>query len=454
MPFVFDEKNVPTTEFTALLLTNGITDSAKIIEIANKVLTGVPDAERATATDAISASAIVAKYYNSWAATQGGAPANVPDTQGAPITGNNAASTADRVDAATTPTAATQSKSLKLASSIVKSATARSAAAHIESLILTAPAPTERFAGKNSVHISPAAGTNAMKKFDEYEKNGLIVPDTAAEGTDLAGNKCSNSAAFEVAKQLAKKAAEAADGTDAPAYINSTARPTVGGYKIVDSDATIFAAKSGYGFHGMLAKNYGTYIKPATGADSNGLGAYLSKREKVGKKVATGLRKLVVKVIGMKAYLQEGKGDVVYVASSEDKDYNVKTALSFKVYKTKKNESGVVVADTSAVRTVRMSGVIKAPIYKASDALTPAMTEAGIKVSTGAGIGATTVPSMNETDQIALMSEALSILATSASAENSDVLKTLGTGANDAKAIRDMIDGVNSGNPSGDTPLA
>lgn len=452
MSFTFTADVKPTGDLISAIMSKGIIDPGQMLETANKIVSSIPAAELDGANDADTVSKLALKYLP----TYFGNNTQAPDVAGAPAAnvGNGAVSNSMKIDLQTTPGAEITTKSRKLAESLVKDATARSAAAHIESLILTAPAPKDRFKGVETVTLTKSAGEAALKRLNEYQTNGQIVPDGEAKGTDADGNECANSAAFAKAKELAKQAAESTDGIAVKAYINDKARATVGGYKIQDGASTVFAPKSGYSFHGMLAKTYGTYLKPATGEGSNGLGAYLSKRDKVGGKAVTGLKKLVVKVIGMKQYLEANNGDVVYEPSAtEKKNYNVKTKLSFKIYKTKSGENGTPVVDKTAVRTIRLSGIIEAPTYQASAALSEDMKKVGIKVSSGAGVGSTTVPTLSEREQVSLMAETMSILAASANAGTNEVFNALGSGIDAANAIRDMINGVNTGNPSGEAPI-
>lgn len=375
MAFTFNKIDDISPDLATKMATKSIFAPDQVLATANKIFESVPAPEKATATDGVSASAVVLKYFDSFAPSAANAPA--PTSTEAPATTESEA-----------PTAAESKAAAAAAKRMFSDGVARSKAAAISAVLTSKPRPADRF----------AAGTQITVKVSDKFKTAFaaygdrLVPDT----------ECPNNAAnYAEMKKLIET------GGTTPMYINEKARPTVAGYKISDkaaSDGVVYVKKDKFALAGILVRDYATKIQEVAGVSD--IGAYISKRTKDSKgRALVGKSSITVKMTGLSKYFADNANGVpIYVIDdkAEKIEVSAKSELSVQVYA---EVNGVV--DKTKKKTVRLSGrVICAPIAQQPD-LDSAITMAGIMVKAPRGEAKT--PDFTDSDK-EIMATALAAL--------------------------------------------
>lgn len=415
MAFTFSTSAQPNDAAMAKFTGKGIYDPAAIVETANKILSSIPAAVADGAVDVESASALVLKYFDSYVGdTQSDAPAVPGEADNKPVKSID--------EAGSIPSKQLSSAATKFIDADYAAQASRSKTSYISDIITVAPKPADRYIkdGKVMTMIVNETEAENLKKLKEA---GMIPADKMNE--------------YEAALAIATSATR-----ETEIYVNDKARPAIGGYMIhdeQDANKEYPVARKGYALLGKLARLYGTRLAPQDGKTV--LGAYIQKRKKLNGVAVVGKKSFVIKFVGVADYFKtKADGLKVWDFDSKTKQFNVKSAVSFTVYKNVKGNR--YQADTTGTRTVRLSGKVTLPLLAENAALTDAMKAAGIKVNTGeGGIGSSTMPAADAAADKKIGAGALATL--SAMYENG--ADDLGSFATDAAEIASLLKPVTKG---------
>lgn len=376
MAFTFTNISEIGQDTLTKFATKNILSPDQVLAAANKILDSVPAPEKASANDAVSACAVVLKYFDTYAPTAGAT--NAPTkTDAAPLV-----STDD------VPTAAEAKAAAAAAKHMFSEGVARSKGAAITSVLTTKPRPSVRFAAGTEMEVK--VSDKFKSTFAGYKDR--LVPD------DEVPNNAANYAKMQELIDTNGKTLM---------YINESARPTIGGYKISDKAAEnqeVYVKKDKLTLAGLLVRDYATKIQEVAGTSE--IGAYISRRSKDSKgRALVGKSSITVKMTGLSNYFKENPdGTPIFTIdkNAEAIPVSVKSDISVVVYG---EVNGAI--DKTKKKTVRLAGkVMAAPVVTAPD-LPAGISMAGISVKAPRGEAKT--PDFTESDK-EIMATALAAL--------------------------------------------
>lgn len=376
MAFTFTNASEVTADLATKMASKSIFAPDQVVATANTILESVPAPAKVDATDANSASAVVLKYFDTYAPTGSNAPAPTA-TETAPATTESEA-----------PTAAESKAAAAAAKRMFTEGVTRSKGAAITDVLTSKPRPAERFAAGTEITVKVSDKFKAT--FAGYAD--CLVPDEECKD---------NAANYEKMKQLIETNGKT------PMYINEKARPTIAGYKISDkaaANSVVYVKKDKFALAGILVRDYATKIQEVAGVTD--IGAYISKRTKDSKgRALVGKSSITVKMTGLSKYFEtHADGTPIYVIdkSAEPVEVAAKSELSVQVYV---KDNGVI--DKSKKKTVRLSGRVTCQPITQVDGLDAAITMAGITVKAPRGEAKT--PDFTDSDK-EIMATALAAL--------------------------------------------
>lgn len=376
MAFTFTNISEIGQDTLTKFATKNILSPDQVLTAANKILDSVPAPEKASANDAVSACAVVLKYFDTYAPTNGAT--NAPTkTDSAPLV-----STDD------VPTAAEAKAAAAAAKHMFAEGVARSKGAAITDVLTTKPRPSVRFAAGTEMEVK--VSDKFKSTFASYKDR--LVPD------DEVPNNAANYAKMQELIDTNGKTSM---------YINEAARPTIGGYKITDKaveNQEVYVKKDKIALAGLLVRDYATKIQESAGVSD--IGAYISRRSKDSKgRALVGKSSITVKMTGLSNYFKENPdGSPIFTIdkAAEAVPVSVKSNISVVVYG---EVNGAI--DKTKKKTVRLAGrVMAAPVVTAPD-LPSGIGMAGISVKAPRGEAKT--PDFTESDK-EIMATALAAL--------------------------------------------